>query len=65
VLRPVLAVQTPSGFETRVADLPIRVTPALAFGFDKIRPGTPFSIGLVVGDVGDQRDATFADGRVP
>lgn len=63
-LRPMLAVQTPSGFETRVANTPVRVGPQLSFGFTRLPSGTPFSIGLVVGDVADQRDAMFADGRV-
>jgi hypothetical protein len=64
-LRPQLAVRSPNGVEMRVADAPITVGPNLSFGFAPLRSGLPFSIGLVVGDVGDQRDATFADGRVP
>jgi hypothetical protein len=58
-------VRSPNGVEMRVADAPITVGPNLSFGFAPLRSGLPFSIGLVVGDVGDQRDATFADGRVP
>jgi hypothetical protein len=65
VLRPLIAVQTPSGFETRVANLPVRVSAQLSFGFANLAARTPFSMGLVVGDVADQRDAVFANGRTP
>ena len=64
-LRPLMLVQTPSGFDTRTADVPIRIGESLRFGFDGLRPGTPFSLGLLVADVSDQRDISFATGRVP
>lgn len=65
VLRPVLAVQTPNGIETLTLDRPVPIGPELHFDFRSLRSGLPFSIGLVVGDVADQRAGTFADGRVP
>jgi len=63
-LHPVVAVQTPSGFDTRVASGSVKIGPRTQIVFSRLPSGTPFSIGLVVGDVGDQRDVTFADGRV-
>lgn len=64
-LRPVMLVQTPAGFEERVAQIPVRTSDQLSFGFAGLRSGVPFSMGLIVDDVGDQRDFTFATGRVP
>ncbi len=64
-LRPVLAAQTPNGIETRTLDRPVPIGPELHFEFRKLRPSLPFSIGLVVGDVADQRAGTFIDGRIP
>ena len=64
-LRPVIAVQTPSGFDSRVADQALRVGSGLRVDFARVRSGTPFTVGLVVGDVADQRDVAFASNRVP
>ncbi len=64
-LRPFIGVETPTGFDTKLANQALTVNPRLAFGFSRLPSRTPFAIGLVVGDVADQRDATFAGGRVP
>ncbi len=65
ILHPIVGVQTPSGFDTRVAKGAVQVGPRLQIAFNRLPSGTPFSMGLVVGDVGDQHDVTFANGRVP
>ena len=64
-MRPIIGVETPSGFDTRPANQAVVVGPRLGFRFARLAPRTPFAIGLVVSDVADQRDATFATGRVP
>ena len=63
-LAPVMLVETPSGFEARDVDRVVQTSPELGIGFRKLRPGTPFTFGLLVGDVADQRALTYTRGTV-
>ena len=63
-LTPYLAVPSSAGFKNVLADTSLEVNDQLSVGFLPLDPGTPFDIGVVVGDAANHYDGAFTSQEV-